>query len=875
MSTTTRPAVTGDQKEVSSVAESTVASSRFIGWKELVPPLLIVVFGGAVYSDSFAAAFVWDDFNDILRSEKIRDFWSALGFDGPSWLKAGSWRPVVHITFWANYALGGDTVWGYHAVNLAVHLIAGLALYGIVRRTLLLEPFRKRFEAMAPWLAGAVALLWTVHPLQTEAVTYIVHRYESMMGMFYLLTLYCVLRGATASRWAWCWYSAAVIACAGGMGCKQVMITAPVLVLVYDRMFLARSWKELVAARGALYAGLACTWIVILPSFLSAFTAGQAWAGFQSAQFTKWEYASSQPGVILYYLGLALWPGQLCFDHGWPKAEGAGIVVPMLVILPLLGATLYGIWRRHWLGYVGAWFFGVLSVTSSILPIADLAVERRMYLSLAAVCVLVVIGGYQALQWARHRFQLSEPVTQCVGAVLVLVIVFCLGGRTLARNLDYYTEEELWRDVIAQHGNIYRGHCNLGVMLIRRGQYPEALAELDHAIELKPEMPFAFRFKGIALQAMGKHQEALAAYQATILRNPGDADTHNLLGTEMKLFNNRLAAAMHFQQALRLKPRFADAHNNLGALYLEDNQLGEARLEFQKVIELNPNHAGAYVNLGLASWRLGDPEMAKRYWQRGLKYAHPTSNAAAAAHFHLGAAYAAQGKWDEAVPELEKALQVSPSLANAHDLLGEHCAQQDRLEEALQHFEAAVRTNPRSPVFQKHRGATLLHLGRPDEAAAALAEAVRLAPKDWMIRCYHADALAAQGKAEKSREEYKEALHIKPDWPEVTRTDAWTLATHPDANRRGAKRSLQLARRVCAVTDSPKARDLDVLAAACAENGKFDDAVSNAEKALELARSGGDTKLAEEIDKRLALYRMKQPYHEPNVQARNGGERPR
>src|SRR5581483_6673180 len=112
---------------------------------------------------------------------------------------SGPYRPVVLLSFALNHGVWGNAVWSYHAVNLAVHLIAALALYGIVRRTLLLEPFRPRFEQSAPWLALVSALVWAVHPLQTESVTYIVHRYESMMGMFYLLTLYGVIRGATAT----------------------------------------------------------------------------------------------------------------------------------------------------------------------------------------------------------------------------------------------------------------------------------------------------------------------------------------------------------------------------------------------------------------------------------------------------------------------------------------------------------------------------------------------------------------------------------------------------------------------------------------------------------------------------------------------------
>src|SRR5579859_2016900 len=227
-------------------------------------PLLIVVVGGLVYLNSFGADFVFDDAFDIVDNPQIRNFGPAIA------PRAGSYRPVVYLSFALNYALAGaKSAWSYHAVNLAVHLIAALALYGIVRRTLLLhavgrarllpsreqsatesarqEPRPPTDPGAAPWLALATALLWVVHPLQTEAVTYIVHRYESFMGMFYLLTLYCVIRGATAncsgrSRDACgtrlAWYIGAIVFCALGMGSKEVMITAPVLIFLYDLIFL-------------------------------------------------------------------------------------------------------------------------------------------------------------------------------------------------------------------------------------------------------------------------------------------------------------------------------------------------------------------------------------------------------------------------------------------------------------------------------------------------------------------------------------------------------------------------------------------------------------------------------------------------------------
>src|SRR5262245_7463604 len=248
-------------------------------------PLLLVGGGLAAFSDSFKGAFLLDDLFRIVRNEEIRKLW-------PPWtLVVHSGRPLVQLTLAVNYALGGLDVWGYHAFNLTVHLFAGLLLFGIVRRMLESDELRARYSGAAPWLAGAIAILWTVHPLQTESVTYIIQRGESMMGLFFLLTLYCTIRGASSPHPRG-WYLAAIVACALGMGSKEVMVTAPLVVLLYDRMFLSPSFKDLFQRRWRLYAGLAATWLVAAASLANSREEEQV---ILVAGLTPWSYALTQP----------------------------------------------------------------------------------------------------------------------------------------------------------------------------------------------------------------------------------------------------------------------------------------------------------------------------------------------------------------------------------------------------------------------------------------------------------------------------------------------------------------------------------------------------------------------------------------------------
>src|SRR5580700_4336815 len=164
---------------------STGAGSLSHRWGVILGGSIIVLAALAAYHNSFTVPFIFADVRWITENPTIRHLWpiSTVLLPPPSLVNA---RPVVNFSLAVNYALGGFHVWGYHALNLAVHILAGLTLLGVVRRTLLQPVLCERFGAVANGLALAVAIIWTVHPLQTESVTYVIQRAESIMGLFYL-----------------------------------------------------------------------------------------------------------------------------------------------------------------------------------------------------------------------------------------------------------------------------------------------------------------------------------------------------------------------------------------------------------------------------------------------------------------------------------------------------------------------------------------------------------------------------------------------------------------------------------------------------------------------------------------------------------------
>src|SRR5687768_6274135 len=378
-------------------------------WQRWCVPAVLSLLTAAAYCNSLSGPFVFDD-DSIKKNPHIRQLW-------PIWEAARapdnttlSRRPVTTPSFAVNYAISGNDVTSYHVVNVLIHIAAGLTLFGVVRRTL-----RRFAQCQLPvvspdateWLAVAVAGLWMLHPLQTDAVTYLVQRTEGLMGLFYLLTLYCAIRGfGTEGRGRKWWYAASVACCGLGMGSKEVMVSAPLFVLLYDRTLVSGGFGAALRQRPWLYAGLAGTWALLAAFVLSSPHAANT--SFALADLTPWDYLKTQADVLLHYLRLSFWPSPLVLDYDdWPIAHSIGDVpLRALVLVPLLlAATVWLVLRRSPAALPAALFFMVLAPTSSILPMrGEVVAERRMYLPLAGVLSLSLVGGYLLVQWMARRF---------------------------------------------------------------------------------------------------------------------------------------------------------------------------------------------------------------------------------------------------------------------------------------------------------------------------------------------------------------------------------------------------------------------------------------------------------------------------------------
>ncbi len=574
----------------------------------------ILAAGIAAWSNSFNGPFIFDDLLAIQDNPTLQHFPSWENF-APQPSSPTARRPIVNLTLAINAAISGRDVRGFHAGNLLIHLLAALTLFGIVRRTLLAPPLRERFGGAASGLAMAVALIWAVHPLLTESVTYLTQRTESLMGLFFLLTLYGAIRGA-ASAHPWRWYAAAIAACALGMGSKEVMVVAPVVVLLYDRCFLSGSFREALRRRPSFYLGLAATWTVLGALLIAYPWGGTTGAGFGLAPAGPWEYARTQPGVILNYLRLSFWPRPLCLDYGWPIATGARqIMLPAAVIAALLAATLWALRRTPALGFLGAWFFLILAPTSSFVPIVtEVAAERRMYLPLAAIVTGCVVAACRlagpCIRHAAVSPQAQKRLSRAAAAMALLSVAGVLGWLTFDRNADYRDPILLWRDTVNKRPENARAWNNLGWAYSWTGDSAKAVPYFNKAIELKRDYAEAYNNLGADLYKLKRPAEALEDLNKAIQLNPECANAYcnrAALLLDTRRYDQALADC---DKAIELIPAYAQAYNNRGNVFLMTGRASEAIPNYDRAIALLPGYADPYCNRASARCEMKEYDKA-------------------------------------------------------------------------------------------------------------------------------------------------------------------------------------------------------------------------------------------------------------------------
>lgn len=624
----------------------------------------------AAYANSLGGPFVFDDQVAIVGNPSLRSLGAALVPPADSGLTVAG-RPLLNLSFALNRAAGGDQVWGYHAVNLAIHVAAALLLTALVRRTL---------ERLAHPAAGPVALaaglLWGVHPLTTAAVTYLSQRAESLAAALMLAGLYAFARAAAPGAGRG-WMALAVAAAFAGVATKETAVVLPVLALLYDRGVLAGSFREALRLRGGRHAALASSWLLAAALVAQAGNRGGT-AGFGSAAALP--YLLQQGEAVLTYLRLAVWPAPLVFDYGTPLPAGVADALPgVLVAAALLAASVLLWFRSPRTGFLAAAAWVLLAPSSSVVPVATQTMaEHRAYLPLAAGVVAAVL----ILARFAPRAVLPAALAAAVG----------LGAATHHRNRAYQDEAALWADTAAKAPANPRAHQNLGFALSRRGEPEAAVAAFRRALELRPDDATAANNLGNALLALGRADEARTVLVAAVDRHPRDPDLRT----------------------------------TRGLLHLQAGEWAEAERQLRAAVDLAPGYALAQSNLGQALAARGDAAGAEAAFAAAVRLAPEDPGFRNNLANHL----AALGRTAEAGGHFLAAERLAPG--DALTLFNHACLLQrtGRTAEAIARFEAALAARPDYPEALVNLGAALEQAGRPAEAAARYEAALRLRPDD-------------------------------------------------------------------------------------------------------------------------------------------------
>lgn len=553
------------------------SSTRALLRSSIPAAFLIVLAGLAVYLNSLDGPFIFDDEYSVQTNPSIRSLWP-LGpvLHPPRLGRTVEGRPVLNLSFAINYALCGLDVRGYHALNLAIHLSAALLLFALVRRAMRAgrpdNAAPSAGEGPSPadtGLALAVALLWVVHPLLTSAVTYINQRAESLAALFYLLVAYGVVRGADAATARGPggsrpvarrgrdrggitgrklgWYALAVAACALGMATKEIMVTAPLAILLYDRTFLTGAWQETWRRRWPLYLCLSATWGLL--AVLVASTGGRSGSAGFGREIDPFLYALTQAGAITRYVALSFWPDKLILDYGVETARTAGeIVGPALLLLALLSLAALAWFRSPRAGFPGVAFFLLLAPSSSVVPIITQTVaEHRMYLPLAAV-----LGAVVAAVWALLD-RLPGGARRLRPALMVLLVagaVVALGWRTVQRNRDYRSVRSIWQDTADKRPGNARAFSYLGIDYLQAGDLTNALRSLDRALEVDPTFCLAYNNRSTIFTRLGQPERAIADLTRAIESGCAVAEVFNNRGGQYSNLGRYTEAIADFNRAL-------------------------------------------------------------------------------------------------------------------------------------------------------------------------------------------------------------------------------------------------------------------------------------------------------------------------------------
>ena len=718
--------------------------------------LAVLVF--LIYSNTLESPFIYDDLSNIQNNPSIRlnhitlENIKRAGFEDRS-----SNRPVALISFALNYYFNGYDATGYHLINILIHIITGVLLYFFVKTTLNLPSIPSQYRTSL-WIPLMAVLIWLVHPVNTQSVTYIVQRMNSMAAMFYILSFLLYVKGRLVGvKWKkYLLFLACILAGALSLGSKEIAAILPFFIFLYEWYFFQNlDYRWLKRHISHIVAVLI---LVIIGAFFyfDAHPFEKILTGYKGYEFTLGQRLLTESRVVIFYISLLLFPhpSRLNLDHDFPISHSLIDPITTLfsigMIMGLIALSIWSAKKNRLLSFGVLWFLGNLVIESSWLPL-EIIYEHRTYLPSMFACLIVVLLVY--------HFKILKKF----GFLVLCAVVIAFSIWTHERNETWSDEVTLWRDSVEKSPNKARPNLSLGFALHGRSKIDEAIKYYREALRLKPDYAKAHNNLGVALKEQGRIEEAIKHYSEAIRINPDYAEAHNNFGVVLKEQGRIVEAIKQHLEAIRIQPNYAEGHNNLGVALKDHGRLKEAADHFYEALRINPDYAEAHYNLANVLASQGRFEEAINQYYDALRIKPKYAKA----HHNLGLALVNQGRIEEAISHYVAALRVNPGYRDAHYNLASALTQQGKTEEATKHFDEALQLRPEDPRGQFNLAQTLARQGRYHEAISHYKEALLLKPDYAEAHNDMGVALANAGDLKKAASHYSQAIQINPDYAEA------------------------------------------------------------------------------------------------------------
>ncbi len=545
-----------------------------------------------IYSSNLAGPFVFDDGSNIKNNPAIRLTqlsWSGLK-DAASKSPLPN-RPLAYISFALNYYFHSYHPVGFRLVNILIHMSAGGFLFLFIKTTLGLPALKSRF-GNSRWLPYIAVLIWLIHPLHIQSVTYIVQRMNSMASMFYILAMLCYTRARLTQSPTIKWLLAAACLMSGilALGTKETAATLPCFILLYEWFFFQDLSREWLKRHLPFLIGVFILLIGVSLIYLDGHPFERILSQYELRNFTLTQRVVTEFRVVILYLSLLIYPhpNRLNLDYDFPISHSLidpiTTLAALMVIVGLIGIACLLAKKDRLLSFCLLWYFGNLVIESSLIGL-EIVFEHRTYLPSMMIILIAVILADRYL-----RFKVLKIVT-----IFAIILVF--SAWTHERNTLWSNAVSLWSDVVEKSPQKARPHNNLGNALKHQGKIEEAIVHFNKALQINPGYAKAYNNLGTALASQGKTEEAVKHFGIALYINPGYAAAHSNIGVALAGQDELEKAIVHFRAALRLKPDYAKVHSNLGAALVRQGKLQEALEHFHTALRLKPGDVQTYNNL--------------------------------------------------------------------------------------------------------------------------------------------------------------------------------------------------------------------------------------------------------------------------------------